>query len=1152
MEYNMRDDFTSKVRNTLAERVGYRCSWPDCRIPTSGPHPDPSKRISIGKAAHITAASPGGPRYDSSLTSEQRKSIENGIWMCGKHAEIIDTDEHSFTVDLLIKWKQEAENDARKELERYQKTMKNDVIPFFRGKYIRKIEDLEDLWKERYKYLRNSSSRGIIALSDFWDKICCADAWEPHPDELAQKIQDSGTWIISAYSGNGKTMFLLTLAKELLKNNSAKQKVVFLEPDAIFREEQINQLTDCILFIDLPKIDERNPAVFLRNLHIATQSGCVVIFSQYPENVQSLYENIHKNDLNVALPLFIDKSIDRWKRLEKTASHIFDGWGIQWDDASRGDKTFFIQKILEELKNKGVKQELLFLTENLGIYKSGIKKLSITDITNFLEPIEYSYKKLLNLIKDKDKFFNALNLLKRYFDWLQERFLEKKWNFFPIIISTDGVLDAIAGKFGIDNLYEIMVEARIINPHFADPENFSEFGFGGRIIEKYRGNYVVTYLPRQEDLDYIVSSLIKKKLDFEEKRIDYLEFLLDLFTLIFTDVVQEDVFNSSVNILKKFPHIEISDMVCSLISNVAFLCLQNDNPKAELYYRGLLTLNPFSIDGNINLASILSEKGQFEEADTLFERILLKYPNHFLVLFNYGSMHLMRGNYVDAENLLLQTIRVNSEFAPAYSTYAYLLEKLGRIEEADEQYGKAIKQKGCAIDIYVNYGAFKESIGELDDAEKLNQKILKIDPNNVAALNNLANIYVRKSKYAEAGPLFKKAMKISQQDISLLTNYGSYLDHENWDIEAADCYEKALKLNPIDMAALVNYANLLTKLKKFEEAEKHYKTAKENYPEHPQVLGSYAQMLAQWGKLSEANELYLKNIEFNSQNAKVLSNYAQFLQIFIKDSTRARDFYLNSIATDPKQISAHINLGVILEEQGKNLEAKEHYQTAVTLDSKDIIALFNLGVILDKLGEFNQSVIFYDKILDIDPKNIDTLNRYGNALFALKKYKDAEEKYLKALSIQPKFVLAMINYGIMLVKTGKLKLAEHNYKNAIDIEPDNANAHRNYADLLKQLERNEKAMDHYETARKLQPQDPANYVNYANLCLKLNLLKRAKELFIAVLFIDSDRTLAHYNLANMYFMEGDVELARKHYRKAIECNKGELNLDSLSVALDRI
>jgi tetratricopeptide (TPR) repeat protein len=110
---NREDDFSPATIKQLAARVNYKCSNPDCRATTTGPHTDPTKSVNIGNAAHITAASLNGARYDKSLTSEQRKHIDNGIWLCATHATEVDRDEIRFTVELLKKWKQDAESEAR-------------------------------------------------------------------------------------------------------------------------------------------------------------------------------------------------------------------------------------------------------------------------------------------------------------------------------------------------------------------------------------------------------------------------------------------------------------------------------------------------------------------------------------------------------------------------------------------------------------------------------------------------------------------------------------------------------------------------------------------------------------------------------------------------------------------------------------------------------------------------------------------------------------------------------------------------------------------------------------------------------------------------------------------------------------------------------
>jgi hypothetical protein len=109
----MSDDFSEPVKRALASRVGNLCSNPNCRALTSGPQDDPAKAVNLGVAAHITAASSGGPRYDAELLPEERSGPSNGIWLCQNCAKLVDNDATRFTVELLKKWKSAAETEAR-------------------------------------------------------------------------------------------------------------------------------------------------------------------------------------------------------------------------------------------------------------------------------------------------------------------------------------------------------------------------------------------------------------------------------------------------------------------------------------------------------------------------------------------------------------------------------------------------------------------------------------------------------------------------------------------------------------------------------------------------------------------------------------------------------------------------------------------------------------------------------------------------------------------------------------------------------------------------------------------------------------------------------------------------------------------------------
>jgi len=95
-----RDNFSVNIKFVLAQRAGYLCSI--CTQSTIGPSSESDTSVNLtGIAAHISAASPGGRRFDANLTSEQRSDISNGIWLCNTHADLIDGDEITYTTEYL-------------------------------------------------------------------------------------------------------------------------------------------------------------------------------------------------------------------------------------------------------------------------------------------------------------------------------------------------------------------------------------------------------------------------------------------------------------------------------------------------------------------------------------------------------------------------------------------------------------------------------------------------------------------------------------------------------------------------------------------------------------------------------------------------------------------------------------------------------------------------------------------------------------------------------------------------------------------------------------------------------------------------------------------------------------------------------------------
>lgn len=253
MVMNKRDDFSQKTVIQIAKRAGWLCSFPSCRTPTVGATADGDGEINIGTAAHICAAAPGGPRFDEKMTPEQRSSAKNGIWLCRDHGKAIDSDVGAFTVDLLRKWKRQAEADSWRRVLR-------DEAPSSRA-----MQFDDDL----YVGFRDAAAADLQVFRN-------SPKWPPAPvplrlevaglDEpattnaIARAVASLDDLILVAPPGMGKTTTLFQIAEAMLADSTGTPLIVPLGDWATAGSTILDSILDRPSFKDISEEDFRAAA----------------------------------------------------------------------------------------------------------------------------------------------------------------------------------------------------------------------------------------------------------------------------------------------------------------------------------------------------------------------------------------------------------------------------------------------------------------------------------------------------------------------------------------------------------------------------------------------------------------------------------------------------------------------------------------------------------------------------------------------------------------------------------------------------------------------------------------------------------------------------------------------------------------------------
>ena len=221
MGANNRDDFRKKTKFQIAMRVGWLCSYPSCRDPTVGATSDGGDEINVGVAAHISAAAPGGPRYDPEMTPDQRRSPDNGIWLCQDHAKALDSDDPEFTVENLRRWKEGAQKESFHRVMRHGDAGVNFDVHPSDEELSRRLRAAAAADLAKFRNSERWSSTAIERTLDVEELRVSIDT-----PELARGLITLGDLVLVAPPGMGKTTTLFQVAEVALEANAGSPIIV--------------------------------------------------------------------------------------------------------------------------------------------------------------------------------------------------------------------------------------------------------------------------------------------------------------------------------------------------------------------------------------------------------------------------------------------------------------------------------------------------------------------------------------------------------------------------------------------------------------------------------------------------------------------------------------------------------------------------------------------------------------------------------------------------------------------------------------------------------------------------------------------------------------------------------------------------------------
>ena len=332
---------------------------------------------------------------------------------------------------------------------------------------------------------------------------------------------------------------------------------------------------------------------------------------------------------------------------------------------------------------------------------------------------------------------------------------------------------------------------------------------------------------------------------------------------------------------------------------------------------------------------VAHKKGKLEEAERVYQAILLSQPAHPDANHNLGVLAISVGKADVALPFFKTALEANPKVEQFWLSYIDALIKERQFDSATkvieqakmwsvggEKLGALMEQlltkdeKAVISDLNPPQELQNSLIelyqrGQYHDAEKLALSITQDFPKYQFAWKVLGVVLGATGRRSEAVDAYQTAIRLSPQDAEAFSHLGVTFTGLGRLEEAEGSYNKAIALNPRYAEAHFNMGSMLSDLGRLDEAEKSYNQAialKADYAAAHYNLGNE---LKKMGRLDEAAASYNRAIASKPNFAKAHCSLANTL-IDLERLEEAIASYLEAIRLKPDFAEAYVNLGLSL------------------------------------------------------------------------------------------------------------------------------------------------------------------------------------------------------------------------------------------------
>ena len=413
--------------------------------------------------------------------------------------------------------------------------------------------------------------------------------------------------------------------------------------------------------------------------------------------------------------------------------------------------------------------------------------------------------------------------------------------------------------------------------YFFDAQEFEDIivhylGFGENQLAKKALKMGLEQHPSSHEILLLQSEvfILDEKYDAALKLLDYVEKLNPLdeeISLQKASIASKNGDHaSSIKYLNKA--LELSEDTLEIWNLLGMEhLLAEEFEEASYFFKNCITDNPQDYSALYNLLYCFDHLNKTEEAIQILNEVLEIDPYSEVAWHQLGLVLLKKKQPKEALSAFDFAIISDDTFTGAYIEKGKLLEGLGRINEAIENYEIALNTNDPSAFVFQSIGRCHEALGNHELAVKFYLKAIHLEPSNENSWISLIDFFITQDQFKKAKGYFKRALEVNSESVELWKKGAHIYSALDQDTKALNAYQKLSDLGFFELPSLLHHIDLYLKSKQWEKALDLTNEAFKSFPESQDLMFRLGGCNLELGKISEAR--YFLNPDQISEKKRI-------------------------------------------------------------------------------------------------------------------------------------------------------------------------------------------------------------------------------------------------------------------------------------------